>query len=317
MGTWGFEIFEDDLALDIKDEFEELLANGETIPSATKTILKEYEDDLEDTDWKPIIFMALAKLQIQNGKLQKNIKNKVLRILEDEEHLQSFKEMGIESYTKRKEITEKLKEQILSFQDNKQIRNSRQARSSGARKKAKLRLGDVFEFDINQEEIEMYDNDIPSEVRTRSNKGYGIVVNIKERGATLVELKRINTDTPSVSQIVNGYTVNYKWVLDNIIQDESYRILDNIVITPVEFCYWWFVKARDRKKFLVGEEVDILITEINNPVTDPSETIEVTKNVSILKELYRDDGVHTPYSLKVNYLLSYNRDENDISTLKY
>ena len=59
MDTWGVEIFEDDLALDIKAEFEDGIKKGLSVTEVSLQILESYEDELDEEE-KPIVYLALG-----------------------------------------------------------------------------------------------------------------------------------------------------------------------------------------------------------------------------------------------------------------
>jgi len=106
-------IFNDDIAMDIKILFEELLDVDFSVKRATQSILNRYKEELNDSDDAPIIYLALAKLQTERNKLQKEIKIKALEILNNEYGLERWKEIGGQELEKRKKMLEELKQEIL------------------------------------------------------------------------------------------------------------------------------------------------------------------------------------------------------------
>ncbi|MEK9156552.1 MAG: DUF4259 domain-containing protein [Patescibacteria group bacterium] len=114
MGTWGTGIFEDDLASDIKGNFEDLISSGASVADATKSSLAEYSDSLTDTDDGPTVHLALAKLQIQQGALHPDTAKKALEIIESGESLNRWREIGGEDLKHRQAELEKLKEEIAA-----------------------------------------------------------------------------------------------------------------------------------------------------------------------------------------------------------
>ncbi|MDF2822200.1 MAG: hypothetical protein K0R15_2648 [Clostridiales bacterium] len=113
MGTWNTGIFDDDLAMDIKAEFEEAIEEGLSAKEATAMILEAYEDELEDEDEGPIIYLALAVLQMEKGIIEKSIKNKALYIIESGQGLDRWKEAGKDGYEKRLMVLNELKDKII------------------------------------------------------------------------------------------------------------------------------------------------------------------------------------------------------------
>ena len=113
MGTWGFEIFDDDLALDIQAEFEEALEEGLKVEEVTWRILEDYQEVLEDEDEGPIIYLSLAILQFKRDELQPEIRKKALEIIETGQGLARWEEAGEKEMAKRKQVLEKLKTELI------------------------------------------------------------------------------------------------------------------------------------------------------------------------------------------------------------
>lgn len=113
MGAWGSGIFDDDTALDIRDNFEEYIENGLSIIEATERILEEYRDEIEDDG--PIIYLTLASLQMDKGELQKNIKEAALDIIENGKGLEVWEESGEDELENRKNVLNQLKLKLQSI----------------------------------------------------------------------------------------------------------------------------------------------------------------------------------------------------------
>lgn len=69
MGTWGTGLYENDTALDVKDEFEEYYQRGMAVQEITDRLMQEYADILEDTDEAPLFWLSLADTQYHFGVL--------------------------------------------------------------------------------------------------------------------------------------------------------------------------------------------------------------------------------------------------------
>ena len=50
MGMWGFELYQNDTALDVKDEFEELFNAGKTAQEITDKLTEDYKSIMGDID---------------------------------------------------------------------------------------------------------------------------------------------------------------------------------------------------------------------------------------------------------------------------
>ena len=61
MGAWGPAIFSDDLAVDVRDDFRDLIGEGLTADEASERLKAEYADTLQDPDEGPVFLFALAE----------------------------------------------------------------------------------------------------------------------------------------------------------------------------------------------------------------------------------------------------------------
>lgn len=107
-------MFEDDVALDVKDTFDEAITNGETLAAATRAVLEEFEDSLDDDDDGPIITLALAALQWERGKPQEKLKKKALAIIAEGRGLERWEDAGAAELAERRQALEALKTMLES-----------------------------------------------------------------------------------------------------------------------------------------------------------------------------------------------------------
>ncbi len=84
MGTWGYRIFEDDLALDVKEAFTSLLHDGLTPEAATAQVCEEFTNSLEDDEEREVFWLALAEHQWDLGRLQQSVLTEARSILAKE-----------------------------------------------------------------------------------------------------------------------------------------------------------------------------------------------------------------------------------------
>ena len=77
MGTWGAKLYQDDLALDIKEDYIEKLKSGKTNEEALNEILEMYEESIEDEEEGPIFWLVLADTMWKVGRLTKTVKEKL------------------------------------------------------------------------------------------------------------------------------------------------------------------------------------------------------------------------------------------------
>ena len=84
MGTWGARLTDDDFALDIIDEYFERFDKGED-PTEIRRILEETNiESINDPDEGHLFWLALAKAQWDIGNLDRDVLQKVLKIVESD-----------------------------------------------------------------------------------------------------------------------------------------------------------------------------------------------------------------------------------------
>ena len=81
MGTWGTDIFSDDLASDIRRRYRDLVGDGFTGQQATEILLLEYREILDDPDVASVFWLALDATQWRCGRLEPRVKEQALDIL--------------------------------------------------------------------------------------------------------------------------------------------------------------------------------------------------------------------------------------------
>lgn len=78
----------------IQAEFEQALEDGLTFKDVTQQIIEVFQDVLEDEDEGPIVYLALATLQLERNELQPEIRKKALEIIETGQGLRDGKRPG-------------------------------------------------------------------------------------------------------------------------------------------------------------------------------------------------------------------------------
>jgi hypothetical protein len=91
MGTWGTEIFDDDLAKDVEAAFATLLERELSLAAATKSLERKYAAQIRDQDDGPTFWLSLAALQQPLGVLPR-VKAHALRVIESGEGLSRWKD---------------------------------------------------------------------------------------------------------------------------------------------------------------------------------------------------------------------------------
>lgn len=108
MGTWGYGIFDDDLALDIKDLFQQLIDDGESLGSIIDILLEEFQDSLEDFDEEVTVLLALGALALEKGGITDRLKKELINVSNNEEYWEYLKDENEELYKSRIVLLHKL-----------------------------------------------------------------------------------------------------------------------------------------------------------------------------------------------------------------
>lgn len=116
MGAWGTGIMDDDLALDIKAEFEDAINEGLDVPQATARVFEAFADVSEDEDEGPILYLALAQLQLEKNHLLPEVGNQALQIIENGMGLERWEEAGNNTLKERKIALNALRDRLLHFE---------------------------------------------------------------------------------------------------------------------------------------------------------------------------------------------------------
>ncbi len=144
MGAWGANLYQDDVALDVKDEYKDNLRRGKTNEETMQEIIDKYQELLEDEEDRGVFWLALADTQWNLGRLDEQVKEQALEIIELGTDLKRW-EINEKLYNKRKEILEKIKEKLLSPQpEEKRMPKYRTY-------KCEWKNGDVFAYQLKSE----------------------------------------------------------------------------------------------------------------------------------------------------------------------
>ena len=79
MGAWGAGLYENDTALDVKDEFDKLFNDGKSVQEITDGLTAEFESIMDCADEAPLFWLALADTQWKFGVLLPDVKENALR----------------------------------------------------------------------------------------------------------------------------------------------------------------------------------------------------------------------------------------------
>ncbi|PFK27320.1 hypothetical protein [Bacillus cereus] len=114
MGAWGVALLSDDIAEDIKLLYKDLLANEYSNEDASRIVIEEYKNEL-DNEETIVFWLVFASIQWRLGRLQENVKQEALQIIESGADLARWEEEP-KLQKKREVVLNKLREQLHSRQ---------------------------------------------------------------------------------------------------------------------------------------------------------------------------------------------------------
>ena len=114
MGVWGTDLFSDDLACDIRDHYRELLEDGIEDVAATRLILEKFRAYLEESEG--IALLAFAVTQSKLGRLDPDIRDRALAVLDGGADLEVWKRENPKLLPKRRAVLEKARAQLTGPQ---------------------------------------------------------------------------------------------------------------------------------------------------------------------------------------------------------
>ena len=116
MGTWGTGIFQDDVALDIKDSYTERVRKGEDGGRVTADLIAEYQSEFDEPDTKAVFWLALADTQWKLGRLEPEVKERALQCIRDGSELERWESATAADYRARKRALSALEERLMTPQ---------------------------------------------------------------------------------------------------------------------------------------------------------------------------------------------------------
>ena len=114
VGASGPDIFEDDVACDVRAAMMNAQKMGLTANAATEQVLRKYQPHLQDIDDGPTVWFALALVQIDLGILQPRVRDTALQLIDAGQGLSRWEDAEPEDLGERKRVLQELKVRILS-----------------------------------------------------------------------------------------------------------------------------------------------------------------------------------------------------------
>lgn len=113
MGAWGPEIFDDDVALDVKNMFEEDLANGLSATDASQHVLNNPPWGFDDEEDTATTVLALAALQMEYHVLSQSVKERAIDVIDSGVPLWRWEGLPDDRMASRIAVLQSLKQQLL------------------------------------------------------------------------------------------------------------------------------------------------------------------------------------------------------------
>lgn len=143
MGAWGTGLYSDDIAQDVKFLYKELLMVGLSNEEATQKLIKDSQWLIKDMYDGPVFWFVLADTQWKLGRLLPEVKEKAVKYIQDGEHLKIWSEENPKLGLKRKEVLDKLVNQLNSpMPETKKISTYKYYRND-------WKLGDTHAYQLN------------------------------------------------------------------------------------------------------------------------------------------------------------------------
>ena len=125
MGAHGPEIFDEDVAMDVKHAFNQAFAETGDVTLATESVLEEFAEYLDDEDDEIKVVLALAALHLDHGRVEPRIRRRALEIIERREDEGRWFES---TWPERARLLDVLREQILDDQSRPHRRSAESER---------------------------------------------------------------------------------------------------------------------------------------------------------------------------------------------
>jgi hypothetical protein len=112
MAASGVGLFHDDVAVDVRSEYLELLASGVSDTEAFRTMVREWKESIRDTDDGPVFWLALAATQWEYGRLHPRAKSQALKVINQGKSTDRWADARVAK--KRQAVLAQIKKKLLA-----------------------------------------------------------------------------------------------------------------------------------------------------------------------------------------------------------
>jgi len=109
MKTWGVGIFDNEQALNIRRDFEVLVAQGQSVFAAADKLIEKYADQNS-----AVMYLALASLQLDHDVIHPKIKKRALTAIISGQAAEAWEETGTAVFENRKAVLQELRRRLLA-----------------------------------------------------------------------------------------------------------------------------------------------------------------------------------------------------------
>jgi hypothetical protein len=149
MGTWKSGNFSNDTACDVRGDYRLALEEGLDDQAAQQRVLEQFADVVDDDTWNggPLVWLALAKIQWQLGRLDERGKARALAVIDQGRDLASWE--GNDLYGYRRAVLRGLRQQLTSpSPPSKQVRPPRRPDPEAVRRRLPYQEGSLFQVPL-------------------------------------------------------------------------------------------------------------------------------------------------------------------------
>lgn len=148
MGTWGYGLYQNDTALDVRDIFEALYNKGKNAREITDILLDNFKSVMNIFEEHALLWLALADTQWSYGVLLEDVKEQALKtIVECHSILQRADDREVDK-GKVKNVLDKLHAKLLSPQPEPKKHKRRRIYV------CQWKRGDVFAYQLESKQAE-------------------------------------------------------------------------------------------------------------------------------------------------------------------
>jgi hypothetical protein len=116
VGAWGVGLWSDDTALDVRAMHRNALEDRLGDEQATETVLTEFAQHLADEDDAPVVWLALAVCQHEQGRLTPEVRDRALEVIDSGADLRRWEHLGPREGGRRAAVLTKVRARLMSPQ---------------------------------------------------------------------------------------------------------------------------------------------------------------------------------------------------------